>query len=481
MDEDWFSSCLSDLHLPGSPWYEVYDLLSDTLAYRIKLEGLTYDQLSHVSKFVGMDFMKKYQLLDLFNSDNLSAVKSSRLATDAKVEEFLKELTMKSAISCGCSLPVDSSTDKSFKKMLELAENFFQSKINELQSSNNSTEQKCDALGQILLKIIKANPSSMGHILDKLWGQPLPHCFRHYLYRVLLLKQTKKSLAMSVLTVSDAESNITKLRSKFASGVKDGMQELKLKKPSNTSLTKLISSSVKTFFESSSALSEQAKDAALQKQCCRVLNILYTRRRHFEYVYSFWLLPLLETFSKYEYMEKDFEIAMWLDVLIDHCVFPVSVVNQIAFASWQNALKHSNKLHVFQVKSLNSVFQSLDIATDEKTVKDILKNSTQTDINTQPITSLHVILLIRQWLLHLFVGNFDLTCSLFFWDQLFLNNWSQDCFVRVCLVTICALADDISKCESKVALLNIFNKSTSYIRLIDICQHWKKYDELFGG
>ena len=484
MDSDWFSHWVNDLQLPGSPWYEVNELLADTLAYRIRLEGLTYDQLMKVSKFVGMRFMKKYHLYDLYDSFSPSTVKSSRLTTDAEVQDFLKDMTLKSAESCGCNVPVDSSTNKSFIEMLELVKAIFQTKIGELQvasTGSDAVKQKRNALGQTLIKLLKSDPKSLGQVAFRLRGQPMPQCLRHYLYRLLILRRSKKTLANSILSVAEAESSLTKLRAKFASNVRDGMQKLKIKKPTETSLTKLIRSSVKTAFETSSGLNAQAKDMVLQQECGKVLNILYTRRKQFEYAYSLWLVPLLHTFREYETKDWEYEIAMWLDALIDHCVLSISFVHQTAFASWQNALKHSSNVLAFQDNDLKMVFQTLDIATDEKAVKEILQKASQTDLSTRPYSSLHVILLIRQWILHLFVGSFDLSCTLFFWDQLFLNDWSKDCFVRVCLVLIYSLADAISKCKTKVELLDLFCKNSSALQLRDVCHHWKKLDELLDA
>ena len=475
MDSSWYESCMTELRLPGSPWHSVFDLIGETLAYRIRLEGLTYDQLNRVSKFVGDQFMKKYHLSELFDTHKPDVVRSTKLATDSEVQQFLKDLTIKSANACGCILPVTESSDKNFLELINLVRNTCQKNFHSLEVSvdEKSREQKRELLGQTLVEILKSDASRMNYVLSRVEGKPMPRCLRQYLYKLLLLNRTKKSLQYAF---PEAESSMKKLRLKFASAIKNGMLELRISKTSDASLAQLISSSVATVFKSSPSLQSYVKDEAFQQQCCRVLNILYIRKRQFNATNILWLMPLLVTFKEQNYSkELDYELAMWLSVLIDQFGPSVKVANEIALSTWRNALKHSSKLKAFETLSLKSILHSFNVATDEDTIRPILANTTLRDISTHSYQSLHVILLIRQWVMHLFVGRLDLSTTLFIWDQLFLNDWSPSCFVRSCLVLFYCLADHIKECRSKTQLLDLFSKNTADIQYKDFVKHWKNF------
>ena len=474
MDSDWYALCVDELKLPGSPWYAVSDLIAERLAYRIRIEGLKYDQLNAVSKFVGVEFMQKFHLYDLYESMSDTSIKSHRLVTDTEVQRFLKDLTLKAAKDCHCTLPIDSDSHKDFSEMMGLVKRIYQNKIDQLSNSCESDEKKREFLGHTLVKIVKSDPGMIVKVFNKMRGHAMPRCLRQYVYKWLLIRKRKKD-PLFFISGLNSQSSLEKLRRTFASEIRANMDDLKIKNPAVSPVKQLVRSSVIQVFDTSPGLRDHIDDFVLQQVCCRTLNIVYTHKKHFEHVYALWILPLLKTFSDHGLSkENDYEVVMWFSVLVSEYAPSMLSLNRTAFLTWTNILKHSGR--VLQVKKVDllSILQSFDIATDEDAVKHALL-APQQPVGNSSLNLCHPVVFIRLWLFHLFVGQVDLDCSLFIWDQLFINNFSQDCFMHVCLSLVYSLADCISLCKSKNEVLVSFKRLTG-VYLSNLKSSWKVID-----
>ena len=480
---DCFSFCIDDLQLPGSPWLHVADSICKTLAYRIRLEGLTYQQLEKVSKFIGSSFMKKYHLYDLYSSFSSVSTVPNRLSKDVDCQKFLKELILKAADDCDCTLPVSSSSNPKFIECIDLVKAIYRQKVERNNAQVLKTESDIKQhFGQTIVTILKNDPGSLNKVKYRLNGQLLPPNLRSYIFRLQLINKKKSSYGSKIKSGLDSDYNASshhKLRNEFATKLKSNKTEMKINNPIESQLSFIIYSSVSTAFESNIGLQSYADDKPIQKGCCNVLNILYTYRKQFENVYVFWCFPLLLTFSERKYDEEHtYDIAMWLNVLITEYIPSYTIVNQIVFSSWSKVLKHSKKILHQNELDLDSAMKQLDIATDNESVKSILTSLHKTKDSKQSYQTLHPVVVIRQWIVQLFVGYLQMPSTLYIWDQLFLNNWSHQCFSRICLVLVCTLGDKIRLCKTKADVVNLFSKGLNSLTLQDIRNSWKRVNEL---
>lgn len=481
---NWFTAGVkNDLQLPGSPWLNVSDLICKKLAYRIRLEGLTHQQLEKVAQIVGTSFMRKYHLYDLYDSFSPISSKSTRLSKDIDIKKLLKELTLKAASDCDCVLPLSLSSNQDFVQFIDLVKALYREKSARKQPQTSEVDFDSNRYrsGQTILTILKSDPGSLIKVKQRLNGQQLPPNLRSYIFRFMLLNKRKSSSSSSSL-ISELNYNASthdKLRSEFGLKVKSNKSEMKINNPIETRLLSLIHSSVEAAFKSNLGFQDYGADGLFPSECCCVLNILYTYRKQFENIYIFWCFPLLLTFANEQYdEERRYEMAMWLNILITEYVPSETAVNQIVFSSWVKALKHSDQVVFKNDLDLGALMQSFGIATDEDSVKSILSDSHKLKSRNRSNDLLHPIVFMRQWVVQLFVGHLKLPCTLYFWDQLFLNNWSPKCFAHVCLVLIYAISDNISSCKNKTDVLESFNQNLNFFSLGDIRKSWKHVNNL---
>ena len=320
-NDNWLEQCMEELSLPGSPWHEVRDLVAERLAYRITLEGFTYEQLALVAKFISDDFIKKHRLYESAKRSNTSI--ATRQYTEREMQVLLKELTFKAAHDAECSLPNSPNAPECFSNLVDLTKKI-------IEPTNFKHGQHTDRLAQSVVKVLQKDSSKLGDVTLKLKGRYLPKTLRRYLYRLLLINKRKNSPGTGrsgAAAVFNDDLTQLKMREAFAASVKKGMLEFKSKQPTKTPVSHLIQSSVLETFETTPGLKPFSDDLTLQQDMCRMLNILYTHRKNFETFYIYLLFPLHSALSKEIHSkQQDYEIAMCCNFL---CV--ASYINSIIF------------------------------------------------------------------------------------------------------------------------------------------------------
>nr|CAB3224847.1 beta-1,3-galactosyltransferase 6 [Phallusia mammillata] len=368
-DSSWLEYCLRELDLPGSPWHEVKDLISKRLAERIRLEGLTYTQLTNVSKFVGKDFIKSHNLYESVKQRNDSHDEFRRLQTDREVQIFLKELTVKAAKDAACPMRQDKQVayPKTFQDFTDLTSTIVSLNIDKKRKASSRKHLHADfgslldlgkdvnATDEIIVNILQVDPQQIETVIIRMKGKVLPVQLRKYLYRLQLLKAKKLSTGDSrdspgIFQVED-EMTQQKIRKQFAQKVKLGLQELKLQQPTKSPLKQVIKSSVVEAFNTCVGLKEFSQNINLQLETSHVLNILYTHSRKFEYYYVLWVLPLqASVYTDMPSREHEYDLAMWAHLLITELLPGWPVINEIALSVWSQ-LAAVNKLFDDKLKN----------------------------------------------------------------------------------------------------------------------------------
>lgn len=530
LNDKWLESCTEELNLPGSPWYQVSELISKYLAERIRLEGLTFDELAKVRYLLGTDFSTKHNL----QKSGVKRVTRPNL-NDEKLENLLKDLTLKAAKDAKCDLRDDlSHSPKCFLDTVALMNRIFRSSIETyLHASKlseytryglNSTviklaslvDKESEILGEALVKILQKEPSRLSRVSSRLRGRLLPLTLRRLIYRLVLIKLQKEcgypgaDIGMGVLS-SDDDITQQGLREAFAKGVKTGMTELKTKSATKSTLRHLIQTSVIDAYESVSGLRPYSTNMEIQKETVDVLNIVYTYAKKYQTEYILWLFPLQITISQERYTkEHSYELAMWLNCVIKTC-FPHrwDVINKIVFSAWEKTLTFKDTSLPDREISFQQHIFDLGISADPNEVLDLLHTKLLSPPNPQG-TSLfprrdnesfissgdsetlshsgslytrdaqqsfvHPVLCVRKWLTHLFVGFCDLPVTMFIWDQLFLYNWDTAVLERACCALIRAILKTVLRAKSNDELCKILLEDPINLELHEIYNAWNEQE-----
>ena len=499
----WASSCLKELNLPGSPWHNVLSDVSKRLADRLKLEGLTYVQLMRVEKFIGADFIKQYKLVKSIKKTSDSEEGFTRLKTDSEVQEFLKDLTIKAATDAGCPMSCNTEDAPSyFVNLMFLIKSLLKTSIeNRKTESHQVSHTKSFAIppacasDNMLIDILKNDPTTINKIVTRVKGKILSPALRKYIYRLALLKMTKRSAGGDGNDAVSGGKNARELtqqqiREKFALQVKRGLKELGSKHATKSPVSHIIDSSIVEMFEVSPGLKQIRDDMKIQQGMSRVLNILYTHSRKCESFYPLLLVPLqvalcdANTSNSREY---DYQLSMWANLLIAEVLPAWRVVNDIAVSAWSevlamaetpNGFKHSIVAHL---QSLGVGITKSDVVRALETERFVQKSysSAGSEISIKASLLLeeqihHPVVFIRMWVMHLFVGLLEIPIVLFLWDQLFLHDWDKYILKQSCKVLLYCLKDDILLCPSMAALRELFIEGLSKLRLSSVIRLWRK-------
>ncbi|XP_076805897.1 uncharacterized protein LOC143449538 [Clavelina lepadiformis] len=483
-NDNWLEQCMEELSLPGSPWHEVRDLVAERLAYRITLEGFTYEQLALVAKFISDDFIKKHRLYESAKRSNTSI--ATRQYTEREIQVLLKELTFKAAHDAECSLPNSPNAPECFSNLVDLTKKI-------VEPTNFKHGQHTDRLAQSVVKVLQKDSSKLGDVTLKLKGRYLPKTLRRYLYRLLLINKRKNSPGTGrsgAAAVFNDDLTQLKMREAFAASVKKGVLEFKSKQPTKTPVSHLIQSSVLETFETTPGLKPFSDDLTLQQDMCRMLNILYTHRKNFETFYIYLLFPLHSALSKEIHSkQQDYEIAMWLDIIIGECLPLWPMINDIVLSVWSEIIDSNLNGNSSNDADIKTHFCTLGIDSDVDNIKLTLEQPFKDD-QSQSYASLikfytahsdaysHPVTFIRSWVFHLFVGVTNVMTTMYIWDQLFLHNWSQTCFKRVCLVLFHCISSDIRKCKEKKELLSLLTDGMINVNVPEMAQAWKLLDNI---
>lgn len=493
--ENWLDSCLDEMILPGSPWYDVKNIVSRYFVDRIRIEGLNNEQLAKLRYFLGTKFLTEFNVSGL--NDKVTFGKAIRPKSgDKDVENKFKEIILKAIKDARCEYKTDlSDSPESFKNLITLINNIIESTVasyiaslrhSNLKSFKNNTliadiSQICDSetelLGEALVSILQKEPNRIKNILGTLSGKILPISLRTVVYRLLLLKHFKEKYTknnMDNIKMNKGNQNTSQkfLREMFAKTIKKGMEKHHLKKATNSPIRQLIQSTVIDKYENSLGLKPYSCNVEIQKESCKVLNIIFTNTNMFEPFYLFWLIPLQVAVNKDRYApEHVYELALWLDTSIKF-VFPISIknINSIAVNIWETLLNMNF------MKDVLKVFDLLEIPCSLQAVYKILKsknndysskNEDHLSFSNQSLSSYksdasstteyndfssntngHPILCLRKWILQLFVGVTNLQVTMFLFDQLFMDNFSSECVEKCCIVLLESMESQLVTCRT---------------------------------
>ncbi|XP_032236502.2 uncharacterized protein LOC116617677 [Nematostella vectensis] len=448
-EETWLDSCYQETILPGSPWKQVREIISQELAKRLMSLPPKSEATKCICYLLGQHFVDEYCKPPALIQGQSSYVYStpSKEEHDLAIKWIQKEINSivgdlrlrDGKISSAVWKLKDFGQRviyRGMEKELLKAEN--EEKSNPKADDLHITGIQSETLGLAIKQILLAHPNRLQTVCQRLHGHQLPSTLRQLIWKIKLYQG-------DTLETQDIKRVIEDAHQEFAEAISWGVKELGISSAVCSPIDGVIRHAVREMFHSSPALQDREMMTAFSKVATEVLNLIYVHKRTYEPYYALLLLPIICTYTKDVCSEHDsMELAELLSHFLKTC-FP-SRIDIFATADRVMSRLQSDDPELHQhlciTMQTNITHEPQEflvnfVHTEREKAKSIGSQQTKDNLPSNAKTLLsHPIIFMRKWIGEGFVSVLDQPSLLFIWDQCFLSSWSCDVLEKICHVLL---------------------------------------------